>query len=62
MARSYRDEWSEWGIVTALQTLLMYQKPPYTVEDLLNVAKMYGVEEQLIKRISYVPNSTEGYF
>jgi|LakMenEpi03Aug12_release.lakeMendotaPanAssembly.Ray.scaffolds.fasta_scaffold3365787_1 hypothetical protein len=62
MARSYRDEWSEWGICTALQTLLMYQKPPYTVEDLMNVAKMYGVDEQLIERMSYVPNSTEGYF
>ena len=49
-------------MATALQSLLMYQQPPYTVEDLMNVARWYGVEDQLIDRMSYVPDSIEGYF
>ena len=61
MTRSYRDEWQEWGITTALQMLLLYAKPPYTVLDVMQVAKDYGVEEDLLKRISYVPDTLENY-
>ena len=59
--RSYRDEWSAWGITTALQTLVMYQQPPYSLEDVMNVARIYGVTDQLIERMSYVPDTIEGY-
>ena len=61
MERSYKEEWIAWGMATVLQSLLMYQKPPYTVQDLMNIARWYGVEEQLIDRMSYVPNSLDGY-
>jgi hypothetical protein len=53
--RSYRDEWQEWGIVTGLQTLLMLQHENYTAEHILQVARMYGVDNQLLHRMSYVP-------
>ena len=60
LTRSYREEWIEWGITTSLQTLLMYMpKEYYSVEDLMSVARMYGVEEQLLHRMSYVPDDLE---
>ena len=62
MTRSYRDEWNEWGFVTALQCLLMYGKPPYSTQDILTLAKCFGVDEQLLKRMSYVPDTLEDYF
>ena len=61
MPRSYRDEWQCWGITTALQVLLMYGKPPYTVEDLMSVANQFGVTEDLLHRMTYVPDSLENY-
>ena len=60
MSRSYREEWIEWGMATVLQTLLMFNpKELYTVEDLMDVARIYSVEDQLIKRMSYVPDDLE---
>ena len=60
LTRSYRDEWHNWGITTALQTLLMYMpKESYSIEDLMSVARLYGVEEQLLHRMSYVPDDLE---
>jgi hypothetical protein len=59
LSRSYRDEWCEWGIATALQTLLMHQKQIYTVTDIMDVARMYQVDEQLLHRLSYVPDDLE---
>ena len=61
MTRSYRDEWNVWGFVTALQSLLMYGQAPYTTQDILTLARCYGVEEDLLKRMSYVPDSLEHY-
>jgi hypothetical protein len=56
LTRSYRDDWQNWGITTALQTLLMAQKQVYTIEDIMNVARWYAVEDQLLHRLSYVPD------
>lgn len=61
MTRSYRDEWNEWGFVTALQNLLMYSEPPYSTQQIMLLARCYGVEEELIKRMSYVPDTLENY-
>lgn len=59
MSRSYREEWCSWGIATALQSLLMHQKETYSVIDIMNVARMYQVDEQLLSRLSYVPDDLE---
>jgi len=39
----------------------MYGKPPYTVEDLMSVANQFGVTEDLLHRMTYVPDSLENY-
>tara|TARA_R110000823_G_scaffold311382_1_gene436826 strand:- start:42 stop:245 length:204 start_codon:yes stop_codon:yes gene_type:complete len=57
--RSYREDWQRWGITTALQTLLMQEKNSYTLEDILNVARLYDVTEDLFKRLSYIPETAE---
>ena len=59
MPRSYRDEQNRWGITTALQILLMSGKSTYTVADLMDVAQMFDVTDDLFKRMSYVPNDLE---
>ena len=56
---SYRENWQEWGITTALQTLLMTKKQTFTVEDVMDVARIYGVTDQLLHRLSYVPDDLE---
>ena len=52
-----KDKYATWGITTALQTLLMFQKDSYTIEDIMGVARMYSVEEDLLKRLSFVPEN-----
>jgi hypothetical protein len=52
-----KDKYATWGITTALQTLLMFQKDSYTIEDIMGVARMYSVEEDLLKRLSFVPET-----
>jgi hypothetical protein len=63
MPRSYRDEWQAWGIVTGLQTLLLNMqvdgKQTATTTDILLIARMYQVEEDLLQRMSYVPDDLE---
>lgn len=59
MPRSYREEQIHWGITTALQFLLMSGKSTYSVEDIMNIARMFDVEDNLIARLSYVPNDLE---
>jgi hypothetical protein len=57
--RSYKDEWINWGIVTGLQSLLMMNHPHYSSQEILLVARAYGVEESLLHRLSYVPAAVE---
>jgi hypothetical protein len=59
MPRSYRDEQNRWGITTALQTLLMLGKSTYTVTDLMDVARMFDVTDDLFNRMDYVPDDLE---
>jgi len=61
--RSYSEEWQSWGIVTGLQTLLLNMqvdgKQTATTADILLTARMYQLEEELLKRMSYVPDDLE---
>ena len=63
MPRSYRDEWQSWGIVTGLQTLLLNMqvdgKQTASTTDILLIARMYQLEEDLLQRMSYVPDDLE---
>jgi hypothetical protein len=59
MPRSYREEWQSWGITTALQTLLMSGKATYTIKDIMGIARIYAVEDDLLHRMSYVPDDLE---
>ena len=63
MPRSYREEQQSWGIVTGLQTLLLNMqvdgKQTADTADILLVARMYQLEEDLLKRMSYVPDDLE---
>ena len=59
MPRSYRDEQNRWGITTALQILLMLGKSTYTVNDLMDVAQMFDVTDDLLNRMDYVPDNLE---
>jgi hypothetical protein len=59
MPRSYREEWCEWGITTALQSLLILKKDTYTIHDIMTIADIYAVKEQLLHRLSYVPDDLE---
>ena len=63
MPRSYVEEWQSWGIVTGLQTLLLNMqvdgKETATTADILLIARMYQLEEDLLKRMSYVPDDLE---
>jgi len=63
MPRSYREEQQAWGIVTGLQTLLLNMqvdgKQTANTADILLVARMYQLEEDLLKRMSYVPDDLE---
>jgi hypothetical protein len=61
--RSYVEEWQSWGIVTGLQTLLLNMqadgKQTATTADILLIARIYQLEEDLLKRMSYVPDDLE---
>ena len=61
--RSYVEEWQSWGIVTGLQTLLLNMqadgKQTATTADILFIARIYQLEEDLLKRMSYVPDDLE---
>ena len=63
MPRSYREEWQGWGIATGLQVLLLNmhvdKKEVATTADILLVARMFEVEDQLLRRMSYVPDDLE---
>jgi hypothetical protein len=63
MPRSYVEEWQSWGIVTGLQTLLLNMqvdgKETASTADILLIARIYQLEEDLLKRMSYVPNDLE---
>jgi hypothetical protein len=63
MPRSYVEEWQSWGIVTGLQTLLLNMqvdgKQTASTADILLIARMYQLEEDLLKRMSYVPDDLE---
>jgi hypothetical protein len=63
MPRSYVEEWQSWGIVTGLQTLLLNMqvdgKETASTADILLIARMYQLEEDLLKRMSYVPDDLE---
>jgi hypothetical protein len=63
MPRSYVEEWQSWGIVTGLQTLLLNMqvdgKETASTADILLTARMYQLEEDLLKRMSYVPDDLE---
>jgi hypothetical protein len=63
MPRSYREEWQEWGIVTGLQILLLNmhvsKKEVASTADILLVARMFEAEDQLLRRMSYVPDDLE---
>jgi hypothetical protein len=63
MPRSYREEWQGWGIVTGLQTLLLNMrvdgKDTASTADILLIARMYQLEDDLLKRMSYVPDDLE---
>jgi len=65
MPRSYVEEWQSWGIVTGLQTLLLNMqvdgKKTASTADILLIARMYRVEEDLLKRMSYVPDDLEDW-
>tara|TARA_R110002126_G_scaffold61959_1_gene159989 strand:+ start:647 stop:787 length:141 start_codon:yes stop_codon:yes gene_type:complete len=37
----------------------MQEKNSYTLEDILNVARLYDVTEDLFKRLSYIPETAE---
>jgi len=50
--RSYSEEAREWGIVTGLQMALGYElKTSYDVIDIAQVARCFGVSDQLLKRL-----------
>jgi len=61
--RSFVEEWQSWGIVTGLQTLLLNMqadgKQTATTADILLIARIYQLEEDLLKRMSYVPDDLE---
>jgi hypothetical protein len=63
MPRSYVEEWQSWGIVTGLQTLLLNMqvdgKETASTADILLIARIYQLEEDLLKRMSYVPDDLE---
>ena len=63
MPRSYREEWQSWGIVTGLQTLLLNMqvdgKQSASTADILLIARMYQLEDDLLTRMSYVPDDLE---
>jgi len=57
--RSYREEWIEWGITTALQSLLIMHRDTYTSADILSIARIYGVDDALLHRMSYCPDTVQ---
>ncbi len=50
--RSYKEENENSGMVTALQMLLGYElKTSYDVIDIARIARLFGLEKQLLTRL-----------